>query len=52
MSRVLRVLPSARADVTASFNHLQHQGSPAAAWVDAIRADGKRFDPREGFKVK
>ena len=27
-------------------------GSPAAAWVDAIRADGKRFDPSEGFKVK
>ena len=27
-------------------------GSPAAAWVDAIRADGKRFDPNEGFKVK
>jgi hypothetical protein len=27
-------------------------GSPAAAWVDAIRADGKRFDPSEGFRVK
>jgi len=27
-------------------------GSPAAAWVDAVRADGKRFDPNEGFKVK
>jgi hypothetical protein len=27
-------------------------GSPAAIWVDAIREDGKRFDPREGFKVK
>jgi hypothetical protein len=27
-------------------------GSPAAIWVEAIRADGKRFDPREGFKVK
>ena len=27
-------------------------GSPAAAWVDAVRADGKRFDPSEGFKVK
>src|SRR5213593_2375490 len=26
-------------------------GSPAAAWVDAVRADGKRFDPTEGFKV-
>jgi uncharacterized protein DUF6152 len=27
-------------------------GSPAAAWVDAVRADGKRFDPNEGFKVR
>ena len=28
-------------------------GSPAAIWVDAVRVtDGKRFDPREGFKVK
>ena len=27
-------------------------GSPAAIWVEAIREDGKRFDPREGFKVK
>lgn len=27
-------------------------GSPAAVWVDAVRADGKRFDPRDGFKVK
>ena len=32
--------------------HPMRDGSPAAAWVDAIRADGKRFDPREGFKVK
>jgi hypothetical protein len=27
-------------------------GSPAAAWVDAIRADGKHFDPSKGFQVK
>ena len=27
-------------------------GSPAAVWVDAVRADGKRLDPNEGFKVK
>src|SRR5262245_64554939 len=27
-------------------------GTPAAIWVEATRADGKRFDPREGFKVK
>jgi uncharacterized protein DUF6152 len=32
--------------------HPMKDGSPAAAWVDAIRADGKHFDPREGFKVK
>jgi hypothetical protein len=27
-------------------------GRPAAIWVEAVRADGKRFDPREGFKVR
>jgi len=27
-------------------------GRPAAIWVNAVRADGKRFDPREGFQVK
>jgi hypothetical protein len=27
-------------------------GTPAAIWTEAVRADGKRFDPREGFKVK
>jgi hypothetical protein len=27
-------------------------GSPAAAWTEATRADGKHFDPREGFKIK
>ena len=27
-------------------------GRPAATWEYAIRADGKRFEPREGFKVK
>jgi len=32
--------------------HPMKDGSPAATWVEAIRADGKRFDPREGFKVK
>jgi hypothetical protein len=32
--------------------HPMKDGSPAAAWVDATRADGKHFDPREGFKVK
>lgn len=32
--------------------HPMKNGTPAAAWVDAVRADGKRFDPREGFQVK
>lgn len=32
--------------------HPMKDGSPAAAWIEAVRADGKRFDPREGFKVK
>ena len=27
-------------------------GRPAAIWVIAVRADGKRFDPRQGFQVK
>jgi len=27
-------------------------GRPAAAWVLAVRADGKKFDPREGFQIK
>ena len=27
-------------------------GTPAAAWVEATRAYGKHFEPREGFKVK
>jgi hypothetical protein len=32
--------------------HPMKDGTPAAAWVEATRTDGKRFDPREGFKVK
>ena len=27
-------------------------GTPAAIWVDAVRADGKKFNPRAGFAVK
>jgi hypothetical protein len=27
-------------------------GRPAAIWVEATRADGKRFDPRSGFQVR
>jgi hypothetical protein len=32
--------------------HPMKDGRPAAIWVDAVRADGKRFDPRAGFQVK
>ena len=32
--------------------HPMKDGTPAAVWTEATRADGKRFDPREGFKVK
>ena len=27
-------------------------GKPAAIWVVAVRGDGKKFDPRDGFAVK
>ena len=27
-------------------------GRPAAIWVLAVRGDGKKFDPREGFQVR
>ena len=27
-------------------------GTPAAIWVLAVRGDGKKFDPREGFQVR
>ncbi len=27
-------------------------GRPAAIWVLAVRGDGKKFDPRDGFQVK
>ena len=27
-------------------------GRPAAIWVNAVRADGRKFDPREGFRVR
>jgi hypothetical protein len=32
--------------------HPMTNGTPAALWVEAVREDGKRFDPREGFRVK
>lgn len=31
--------------------HAMRDGRPAALWVKAVRADGKEFDPRAGFKV-
>ena len=37
--------------ITVSYRPMK-DGSPAAIWVEAVRDDGKRFDPREGFKVK
>ena len=27
-------------------------GRPAAVWVNAVREDGKRFDPARGFQVR
>ncbi len=27
-------------------------GRPAAAWVDAVLADGRKVDPRKGFEVR
>ena len=27
-------------------------GTPAAIWVLAVRSDGTKFDPREGFRVR
>jgi hypothetical protein len=27
-------------------------GRPAAIWTLAVRADGKKYDPREGFRVR
>lgn len=27
-------------------------GKPAAVWIDAVREDGKKFNPRAGFAIK
>ena len=32
--------------------HPMKDGQPAAIWLDAVRADGKRLVPREGFRVR
>src|SRR5262245_9272336 len=48
--RLSDLKPGTRLKIT---GHPMKDGTPAAAWVDAIRAsDGKRLDPRAGFQVK
>ena len=37
--------------VTITGNPMKN-GTPAAIWVTAVRADGKTFNPRAGFAVK
>lgn len=32
--------------------HPMKDGRPAASWMHATRADGKKLDPRKGFQVK
>src|SRR5436190_7252715 len=32
--------------------HPMKDGQPAAIWIDAVRGDGKRLAPREGFRVR
>jgi hypothetical protein len=32
--------------------HPMKDGRPAALWVDAVLADGRRLDPRKGFEVR
>lgn len=32
--------------------HPMKDGKPAAIWVNAVREDGKKFDPRAGFAIK
>ena len=44
-----RFQPGTKLKIT---GHPMKDGTSAAAWVEAVRADGKRFDPREGFQVK
>ena len=43
------LMPGTRLTIT---GRPMKNGSPAAIWVDAVRADGKRLDPNEGFRVK
>ena len=37
--------------VTITGNPMK-DGTPAAIWVNAVREDGKKLDPRAGFAVK
>lgn len=32
--------------------HPMSDGRPAAAWIDAVREDGKEFNPRAGFRIQ
>ena len=32
--------------------HPMRDGTPAAIWIDAVREDGRKLDPRAGFQVK
>jgi len=32
--------------------HPMKDGRPAAAWINATRGDGKKFDPRAGFAIR
>jgi hypothetical protein len=43
------LMPGTRLTIT---GRPMKNGTPAAAWVDAMRADGKRFEPGKGFQVK
>ena len=47
--RLTDFMPGTKLKIT---GHPMKDGAPAAAWVDAVRADGKRFVPRAGFQVK
>jgi hypothetical protein len=43
------LMPGTRLTIT---GRPMKNGTPAAAWVDAMRADGKCFEPGKGFQVK
>ena len=43
------LMPGTRLTIT---GRPMKNGTPAAAWVDATRADGRRFEPGKGFQVK